>query len=110
MPVYEFRCERCGKKYSVLVGMTADSGEDRCPHCAAIDGKRLVSRFARYRPEDDRIDAIADRLEGMSEPDSPAEMRSMMREMGKAMDEDMSAEMEEIFEADMEGKLGDEED
>ena len=39
----------------------------------------------------------------MGEPDSPAQMREMMREMGHAMDEDASDEMEEMFEADMEG-------
>ena len=47
------------------------------------------------------IDALADRLETIGEPDSPAEMRSMMREMGKALDEDASDEMEDLFEADM---------
>ena len=36
------------------------------------------------------------------------EMRDMVREMGKATDEDMSDEMEDMFEADMEGRLEDE--
>ena len=60
-----------------------------------------MSRFARYRNEDDRIDEIADRLENMGDPDSPAEVRELVREMGKAMDEDVSDEMEEVFESDM---------
>ena len=30
-------------------------------------------------------------------------MRKMMREMGKALDEDAADELEEVFEADMEG-------
>ena len=50
---------------------------------------------------------MADSLEVMGEPDSPSEMRRMMREMGKAMDEDASDEMEEVFEADMAGELDD---
>jgi len=45
---------------------------------------------------------IADRLDSMDEPDSPAEMRSMMRDVGKALDEDVSDEMEEMFESDLE--------
>ena len=81
----------------------------KCPHCGSGDTAKLVSRFARYRSEDDRVDAIADQLETMGEPDSPAAMREMVREMGRAMDEDMSDEMEEMFEADMEGNLDDEE-
>lgn len=108
MPVYEYRCQSCHKKYSVLVGMVADPGDDKCPHCGASQATKLVSRFARYRTEDDRIDELADQLETMGEPDSPSEMRSMMKEMGKAMDEDTSDEMEEMFEADMAGELDDE--
>jgi hypothetical protein len=47
------------------------------------------------------MDEMAERLDSMDDPDSPGEMRSMMREMGKAMDEDVSDEMEEILEADL---------
>ena len=71
--------------------------------------EKLVSRFARFRAEDARIDAMADEIEGMGDPESPSEMREKLREMGKAMDDDMGDEMEEMFEADMEGKLEDEE-
>jgi hypothetical protein len=84
--------------------MVAEPDDEKCPHCGSANTSKLVSRFARYRNEDDRIDEIADRLEVMGEPDSPSEMRSMMREMGKAMDEDSSEEMEELFESDMTGE------
>jgi len=107
MPIYEYRCASCGKKVALLVGMTAEPDEETCPQCGSRQLTRLVSRFVRGRDEDARVDEIADRLEGMGEPDSEADMRGMMREMGKAMDEDMSDEMEEMFEADMEGKLED---
>lgn len=107
MPIYEYRCGSCGKKFSALIGMTAEEGV-RCRHCGAEQGAtKLVSRFARYRSEDDRIDAIADRLETMGEPESASEMREVVRELGKAMDEDVSDEMEEMFEADMAGELED---
>lgn len=109
MPVYEFRCLDCGKKFSDLVGMTADTSDSKCPNCGSQRNTKLVSRFARYRNEDDRVDSMADSLEMMGEPDSPTAMRSMVREMGKAMDEDMSDDMEEMFEADMEGGLDDDE-
>ncbi|CAN5404469.1 hypothetical protein BH11ARM2_BH11ARM2_26590 [soil metagenome] len=108
MPVFEYRCGSCGKKFSALLGMTTGEEVVRCRHCGAEQGAtKLVSRFARYRSEDDRIDAIADRLETMGEPDSASEMREVVRELGKAMDEDVSDEMEEMFEADMAGELDD---
>jgi hypothetical protein len=51
---------------------------------------------------------MADHLETMGEPDSPSEMREVMRELGKAMDDDASDDLEEMFEADMAGELDDE--
>jgi len=108
MPVYEYRCQACQRKFSALIGMTAEPDDEKCPHCGSTDTAKLVSRFARFRSEDDRIDALADRLETMGEPDSATEMREVMKEMGRAMDEDVSDEMEEMFEADMSGEAEDE--
>ena len=107
MPVYEYRCSNCGNKFQALVGVVAASEDERCPLCGSAKAVKLVSRFARYRTEDDRIDEIADRFEAMGEPDSPSEMRHVMREMGKAMDEDVSEEMEELFEEDLAGEIND---
>jgi len=107
VPVYEYRCEECKRKFSALIGMTAEADDEKCPHCGSAKTAKLVSRFARYRNEDDRIDAMADRMDLMGEPDSPGAMREAVREMGRAMDEDMSDEMEELFEADMEGNAFD---
>jgi putative FmdB family regulatory protein len=101
MPVYEYRCLKCKKRYSALVGMTAEDSEATCPACGGNEAERLVSRFARVRSEDDRLDAIADHLETMGEPESPNEMRHLVRELGKALDDDVSDEMEEVFEAEM---------
>lgn len=100
MPVYEYRCTGCQRKYSALVGMTAEPDDEHCPHCGSSEVTRLVSRFLRGRSEDDRLDELADRMETMGEPDSEREMRRMVKEMGKAMDEDLSDEMEEMFEAE----------
>lgn len=102
MPIFEFSCAGCGRKSSHLVGMTQDSTALACPYCGSTDLRKLVSRFARYRSEDERIDEMADRLEAIGEPESPSAMREMVKEMGKAMDEDSSDEIEEMFEADME--------
>jgi len=109
MPLLEFRCLSCGKKFTDLVGVTADHAPRNCPHCGSNKKTKLVSKFAKFRAEDARIDEIADQLEGSADGESPNEMRQIVREMGKAMDEDLSDEMEAMFESDMEGK-SDEED
>jgi hypothetical protein len=89
--------------------MTAEEDDESCPYCGSKQTRRLVSRVAKFRSEDGRIDELADRFELMGEPDSPAEMREMVKDMGRAMDDDMADEMEEMFEADMEGKTPEDE-
>lgn len=98
MPLYEYRCDACGKKFQTLVGVVAAADDERCPHCGSAETTKLVSRFARYRSEDDRLDEMADRFENMGEPESASEARKLAREMGKAMDEDASDEMEQFLE------------
>jgi putative FmdB family regulatory protein len=102
VPIFEFQCAACEKKFQTLVGMTAEPDDLTCPNCGSKAARRLVSRFARYRHEDDRIDELADKLESMGDPENSGEMRGLMREMGKALDEDASDEIEAIYESDME--------
>ena len=102
VPIFEYRCGDCGKKVTLLVGVTAEPDDESCPECGGRNLTKLVSRFRRGRGEDARVDELADRIELTGEPDSPAEMRELVREMGKAMDDDMADDMEEMFEADME--------
>lgn len=109
MPVYEFRCGNCGRKFATLIGMVAGATTVACPRCGSSAAERVVSRVARFRSEDDRVDEIADRLETFSGEEPGGDMRNLMREMGHAMDDDAADDMEEMFEADMEGKLEDDE-
>ncbi|MBL8040618.1 MAG: zinc ribbon domain-containing protein [Chthonomonas sp.] len=102
MPIYEYRCEDCRHRFSVLVGIVAGDESAKCPKCESTSAKRLVSRFVRGRNEDARVEELADQVEAMGSPDSPDSVRKMMREVGKAMDEDLSDEMEEMFEMDQE--------
>lgn len=106
MPVFEYQCGDCGRKCSLLIGVVMEPDDEVCPHCGSRKVERLVSRFRRGRTEDDRLDELADRFETMDEPGSSAETRAALREVGKAMDEDFSDEMEEIYEADMESPDG----
>ncbi|MBX3096187.1 MAG: zinc ribbon domain-containing protein [Fimbriimonadaceae bacterium] len=102
MPVYEYACRSCGKRVSLLIGMVASPDEEQCPLCGSDRLERLISRFRMGRDEDARMDEMADRLDRMGDPTSHAEGLEMVREIGKAMDEDLSDEMEEMFEADQE--------
>ena len=45
MPIYEYRCEECGKRSSALL-MSYSSPDPACPHCGKHRLRRLVSTFA----------------------------------------------------------------
>ena len=45
MPIYEYRCEECGKRSSTLLG-SYSSPDPPCPHCGKPSLHRLVSTFA----------------------------------------------------------------
>lgn len=45
MPIYEFRCSNCGRKFETLCRM-GETGEGlECPHCGSRTLSRLVSAF-----------------------------------------------------------------
>jgi putative FmdB family regulatory protein len=45
MPIYEYRCEECGKRSSALLG-SFSSPDPACPYCGKRALRRLVSTFA----------------------------------------------------------------
>ena len=89
MPIYEYRCETCKRKVTVLTLRASAVVEARCEHCGGERLTRLMSRFATVKSEDARLDNLADpsSLGGLDEND-PKSMARWMRKMGKELGED----------------------
>jgi putative FmdB family regulatory protein len=48
MPIYEYRCNECGKKFDMLRGMADRDDDVICPKCGANKPKRMItSAFSR---------------------------------------------------------------
>jgi putative FmdB family regulatory protein len=99
MPVYEYRCNACRRRFSVLVGVVASSGDLACKRCGAADVTRLISRFARIRSEDDVLDSLADNAD-MSDIDEndPASVARWMKRMGSELGDEMGDDFEAALE------------
>jgi len=108
MPIYEYRCLSCRRRFTKLLGVAHRDDPQVCPHCGATNAKRLVSRVARLRTEDQMLDDLADAMEFAGDPDDPKTMRHFLREMSAAMDEDPH-EMEEMFEEELAGEASSDE-
>ena len=52
MPIYEYRCEACGKSSTALLPRW-NSPDPACPNCGQERLRRLVSTFATAGREDD---------------------------------------------------------
>lgn len=93
MPIFEFTCDACGtgRKFSVLIGVVADPTPPVCPRCGSTNVRKCVSRFARVRSEDSRLDDLADAADRLDENDTKA-IRSFMKEMASGMDGEVSTD------------------
>lgn len=91
MPIYEYECEKCHKRTSVLTMRVSERAEASCKHCGSARMRRLMSRFATPRSEEARMDAIADpsAFSDVDEND-PKSVARALRRMGKEMGEDVS--------------------
>ncbi len=53
MPIYEYRCRKCGHQFSVLSRPVLGADEEQspvCPECGENDTVRVVSSFAVHGP------------------------------------------------------------
>ena len=45
MPIFEYKCNKCGKEFEELVGSSDE--EVKCPGCGSSDVEKLFSLIAR---------------------------------------------------------------
>jgi len=98
MPVYEYRCNKCGRKFAIWWRSLAqmERSQPRCSRCGSESLQRLVSRVAHLRSEESRLESLADSgLEGLDEND-PKSMGRWMRRLAEETGEDMGEEFDEI--------------
>jgi putative FmdB family regulatory protein len=100
MPIYEYKCTKCGQKARKLwrTFSAVDDASLRCPSCGEHQFQRLVSRVAVLRSEDAQLDSLADPsgLAGLDEED-PRSLGRWLRKMSQEMGEDMPPEFDEVI-------------
>ncbi len=45
MPVYAYRCRKCGELFESLRTMSSDDSEVECPECGSTNPRRVPSSF-----------------------------------------------------------------
>jgi putative FmdB family regulatory protein len=97
MPIYQYRCLNCKKRFEVYLSYT-EYGEKNvhCPHCASDNIQRRIGRIRVAKSEESRMDALTDPsgLEGLE--NDPRALGKMMRKMGNEMGEEVPPEFDEV--------------
>ena len=102
MPIYEYHCQACRRRVSIFVRSISNPGTPTCPRCGGHDLERLMSRFARLRSEDDRLDALADPSSlGDLDENDPTSVARWAKKMGKELGEDLGEDFDQMMEEAM---------
>ena len=103
MPIYEYRCKKCGKRFSVLTLRVSEKAVPVCDKCGSKSADRLLSRFAMPKSEEARLDRLSDpsSMSGLDEND-PKSVAKFMKKMGQEMGEDVG-DLEQAMEEEMAG-------
>lgn len=104
MPIFEYTCNACRRRFSALVGVVANPKPVACPRCGGEDLTKRVSRFARVRSEDDALESLCDESKYGDIENDPAAMKRWMKDMSAAMDEDLGDDFEQALEEEMAGE------
>jgi putative FmdB family regulatory protein len=97
MPVYEFRCLDCRRKFDITASYNNyDPTQVRCPHCQSSSVQRRIGRIRFARSEDSRLENMTDpsKLAGLE--DDPRALGKMMRQMSAETGEELGPEFHEV--------------
>ena len=109
MPIYEYRCESCGRYHQQLVLSLASYRVPACPRCGEATLRKLVSRFSVKRSEDSRLDDLADPSSfGDLDESDPRSVARWARKMGDALGEELGPEFDEMVDRMEHGEMPDE--
>jgi putative FmdB family regulatory protein len=106
MPIYEYRCDACKRRFSALIGVVADDAPVACPHCGGTELTKVMSRFASFRSESE-LDDLGD-LEDIG--DDAGAARRWARKMGGEFGQDLGEDFEDDVESALEDDAAGDED
>jgi len=95
VPIYEYECQACHRRLSLLVRSMSQQASPRCPGCGSAELSRLMSRFATLKSEDDRLEAAADPSQfGDLDESDPRSIAKFVKRMGDEVGEDLGPDLD----------------
>lgn len=97
MPLYEYSCQTCHRKTTILVRSPSQAKPPTCPHCGGIKLVRVMSSFAYHKgtPSGESADSLGD----------PGNIGRWMETRLKELGTDMTPELKEMVGKAREGEV-----
>ncbi len=108
VPIYEYECQGCRRRVSLLIRTLRPAEAPRCPRCNSAELSRLMSRFATVKSEDARLDSLSDPSSfGDLDENDPRSVAQFVKKMGSEMGEDLGPDLDAAMDEAMdEGDTG----
>lgn len=107
MPIYDYRCEACHKRFAVFFRSFSEIGPVKCQHCGSEQVGRMAPRVAQVTSEDARLDRLSDPSSlGDVDENDPASVARWAKRLGREMGEDLGDEFDDAMDGLAEGGLG----
>src|SRR4030042_1825181 len=104
MPIYEYRCEDCGRISEFLLMRSDEIFVPQCKKCKSKKMSRVLSKVRVVRSEESRLEGLADPSKwGDLDERDPKSMARWMKRMGKEMGEEVEG-IDEALEEEMASK------
>ncbi len=111
MPIYEYRCNQCGREFSELFLNPKKIKKARCKYCHGSNLTRLVSSFSVHQTEESRLAQFdTSKPRGDEFYKDSRNVGLWAKKRMKQLGVDLGSKMDEIVEKGRTGKILDEYD
>lgn len=98
MPIYDYRCRACRRRFAVYFQSFSHVGPATCQHCGSADVSRMAPRIARVTSEDARLDRLSDPASlGDVDENDPGSVARWAKRLGREMGEDLGDEFDDAM-------------
>ncbi len=106
MPIYEYRCEECGKISEFLLIRTDEIFVPQCKRCKSKKMSRVLSKVRVIRSEESRLESLSDPSKwGDLDEKDPKSMARWAKRMGRELGEDVDGMTDEMVDEALEEEI-----
>ncbi len=97
MPIYEYFCDKCGAKITILIRSFNKIYNPVCSKCGNDKPRKLVSKVSVIKSEESRLENLSESMFSDVDENDPRSVAQWARKMGKELGEDAGEDFDEMI-------------